>query len=243
MAAAASRTAIVTGGSSGIGRAVCHSLGKAGFRVFACGRNEAALQATVDEVNGAGGSASYGIGDVGDEAVVTTLYGQAVEFFGQPPDVLVANAGVGRFGPLETITPYDFDLSFRTNVRGVFLWLQAVLPEMKERKSGQIVVMSSVAGLRAGANGGVYSATKFALQGMMTSLRAELKGTGVKSGTVNPGAVATEWWIDPTRGGKAEPASEEKLATMLTAEDVATATMVLIDQAATSNVEMVSLEA
>lgn len=182
------------------------------------------------------------MGDVGDEEAVTSLYTSATEFFGGPPTLLVASAGVGRFGELETVSAPDFDLSFKTNVRGVFLWLRACLPDFKAQNSGQIVVISSVAGLRKYPTAPVYCATKWAVQGMVGSVRESLKGTKVKIGTINPGAVATPWWTEPERGGKDTPATDEKLATMLTVDDVALATMGLVDQSATSNIEMVSLD-
>jgi len=163
-------------------------------------------------------------------------------FFGNTPDVFVASAGVGRFGALETVSAEDFDLSFRTNVRGVFLWMRACLPGFKERGTGQIVVISSVAGIRVYPNAPVYCATKWAVQGIIGSVREDVKGTKIKVGTVNPGAVATPWWTEKHRGGKAEPASEEKLKTMLTVDDVAVATMTLVNQAPTSNIEMISLD-
>jgi len=239
----APRCAIVTGGSSGIGRAICKQLGSRGYRVFVTGRNEANLAAVVQEVTDAGGSARFGAGEVSDEASVAALYAEAVGFFdNSSPDVLVANAGVGRFGPLETVSTADFDLSFATNVKGVFLWLRATLPGMKEANAGQIVVMSSVAGLRYSSLGPVYTSTKWALQGLVGSVRENLKGTMVKIGTVNPGSVATPWWVEPERGGKPAPATEERLAKMLTADDVAMSTMHLIDQSPTSNIEMVALD-
>jgi len=233
----------VTGGSSGIGRAICQALGKRGFKVFATGRNEKNLKKVVEEVNAAGGSAAFGVGEISDEHSVAELYKKAATFFEKEvPDVLVANAGVGRFGALETVSADDFDLSFSTNVKGVFLWLRAVLPGMKKANAGQIVVMSSVAGLRHSSLAPIYSSTKWALQGMVGSVRENLKGTQVKIGTINPGAVATPWWVEPERGGKPVPATEEKLATMLTAADVAESALHLIDQAKTSNIEMVALD-
>lgn len=232
----------MTGGSSGIGRAVGIELGRRGMQVFLVGRNQTNLASAADEISACGGAGGYGVGDVSAENDVLRLFGEAEAFLGGPPDVLVANAGTGRFGPLETVSTQDFDLSFSTNVRGVFLWLKACLPTMKSANRGQIVVMSSVMGVRVGPNASTYAATKWALQGMLGCLRQELKGTMVKCGTVNPGAVATPWWMEKERGGKPEVASPEKLATMLTAEDVATATMSLVDQADTSNIESLVLE-
>lgn len=112
----------------------------------------------------------------------------------------------------------------------------------KAAKKGQLVVMSSVAGIRCYATGPVYCATKWALQGLCGSVRMDLKGTGVKLGTVNPGGVATPWWTEADRGGKPTPATQEKLDSLLSPEDVAQATMTLVDQSSTSNIEMISLD-
>eukprot|EP00729_Bicosta_minor_P005485 gene5485-26295_t len=237
------RTAIVTGGSSGIGRSICELLGARNYKVFVTGRNEANMAAVVEEVKKRGGEAAYGSGDVSSEADVGRLYEEATAYLGtEAPDVVVANAGVGRFGALEGVSAADYDLSFNTNVRGVFLWLRAVIPAMKAAKKGQLVVMSSVAGIRCYATGPVYCATKWALQGLCGSVRMDLKGTGVKLGTVNPGGVATPWWTEADRGGKPTPATQEKLDSLLSPEDVAQATMTLVDQSSTSNIEMISLD-
>ena len=215
----------------------------AGYKVYTCGRNEANLKQTIADIEEAGSQGMYGVGEVSDEAVVQMHYAHATEFFGgHAPDVLVASAGVGRFGALETVEAADFDLSFNTNVRGVFLWMRACLPAFKKRDSGQIVVISSVAGIRAYPTAPIYCATKWAVQGMVGSVRENLKGTKVKIGTVNPGAVATPWWTEKHRGGKEEPASKEKLATMLSVDDVASATMSIVNQSPSCNIEMVSLD-
>ena len=87
--------------------------------------------AVVEEVKKRGGEAAYGSGDVSSEADVGRLYEEATAYLGtEAPDVVVANAGVGRFGALEGVSAADYDLSFNTNVRGVFLWLRAVIPAM-----------------------------------------------------------------------------------------------------------------
>merc|ERR1711920_251912 len=104
-------------------------------------------------------------------------------------------------GIIEDITVESFDEQFATNVRGVFLFIRQVLPGMKKRKRGQIVVTSSVAGLIAIPNASVYVASKWAVEGLVRSVREEVKGTGVKVGTINPGAVATPWWEEQHRGG------------------------------------------
>lgn len=211
--------------------------------MFITGRDKDNLEKVADEVKSAGGKSDYGVGDVGNAASVASLSERATKFFdGKVPDVLVANAGVGRFGALEDVPEEDFDLSFNTNVKGVFLWLRAVLPGMKKANAGQIVVTSSTMGLRCGATAPIYCSTKWALQGMVGSVRQNLKGTKVKIGTVNPGAVATPWWIEKHRGGKTEVPSEDKLAKMLTPEDVASSIVHMVEQGESSNIDTLSID-
>jgi NADP-dependent 3-hydroxy acid dehydrogenase YdfG len=146
-------------------------------------------------------------------------------------DVLVANAGVGYFGNLEDLTEEDYDRQFDINVKGVFLWLRKVLPGMKARNSGQIIVMSSNMGLKTGARASLYAGTKHAVQAMVWSLRDELRGTNVKAATINPGSVDTPWF-----DGKDVDRSK-----MLSADDIAKATRLIIDQSDTSNIDHIHL--
>ena len=105
-----------------------------------------------------------------------------------------------------------------------------VLPGMKAQNEGQIVFVSSVAGLRKFARCSVYGASKWAVQGIAGSLREECRGTGVKVATVCPGSVATPWWLERERGGKDEAPSEEQMLQMLSPSDVAKATMTVVEQ-------------
>ena len=221
---------IVTGGSSGIGRAIALEMARDGHSLFLTGRSSERLKAAAHEVIQAGGEAFFGSGDVGSESDVVRLYKDATEKMGSI-DVLVANAGVGYFGPLEEMTTEQFDEQFATNVRGVFLWLRQVLPHMKERNKGQIVVTSSNLGLKTSARASIYAATKHAVQAMVWSLREELRDTMVKAATINPGSVSTPWF-----DGKDVDRSK-----MLTADDVARAVRLIIDQDATSNIDHILL--
>ncbi len=116
-------------------------------------------------------------------------------------------------------------------MRGVFLWLRKVLPEMKQRNSGQIIVTSSNLGLKTSARASIYSATKHAVQAMVWSLRDELKGTYVKAATINPGSVDTPWF-----DGK-----DVDRSTMLSARDVAKAVRLIIDQSESSNIDHIHI--
>ena len=199
-----SRHAIVTGGSSGVGVAIVASLLRTEGvgKVFVTGQkplHETALsglltdQRTNDRV-------LYSAGDTGDSSVVERQYAEAVGWFGgQPPGALFLNAGIGggRY-ELERFDVERFDAIFRVNTRGPFLWLRTVLPALKEQKDvSQVVVTSSVAALRGIANGGPYAASKWAVNGLVLSLREELKSSHpqVKCGLVCPGPIATSWLV------------------------------------------------
>ncbi|MHA1984978.1 MAG: SDR family oxidoreductase, partial [Candidatus Hodarchaeales archaeon] len=176
----------------------------------------------------------YAVGDVKNPKDVERIYFDAKEKMGTV-DVLVANAGVGYFNNLELQTDEEFDKMFDTNVKGVFNWIRTVLPDMKERNSGQIIVISSTAGLNVYPRGGLYCATKHAVQAIAETLRAELEKTRIKVSTINPGAVDTPWF------DKREKFDDEKRKTMLKTQDVANAAKLLVEQADSSNIDKIVL--
>ncbi len=224
------KTIAITGASSGIGREIALELATSGHSFILIGRNGERLQEVQKEVASLGGMAILGLGDVANEEDVDNLYSKIKQHYGKV-DVLVANAGVGHFGNLEDLSIQQFDEQFNTNVRGVFLWLRKVLPEMKQRNSGQIIVTSSNLGLKTSARASIYSATKHAVQAMVWSLRDELKGTYVKAATINPGSVDTPWF-----DGK-----DVDRSTMLSARDVAKAVRLIIDQSESSNIDHIHI--
>ena len=224
------KTIVITGASSGIGRQIALEMAADGHQFFLLGRSKKRLEAVQREVVSLGGKAHFGVGDVSEETAVNQLYSEIQKKVGSV-DVLVANAGVGYFGNLEDMSVEQFDEQFNTNVRGVFLWLRKVLPEMRKRNGGQIIVTSSNLGLKTAARASIYAATKHAVQAMVWSLRDELKGTLVKAATINPGSVDTPWF-----DGK-----DVDRSTMLSAKDVAKAARLIIDQNETSNIDHVLL--
>jgi short-subunit dehydrogenase len=221
---------VITGGSSGIGKAIALELAKEGHSFFLTGRNKERLQDATQNVQEMGGFGYFGVGDVGNENDVDRLFSRALEALGGV-DVLIASAGIGHFGLLEEMTIEQFDSQFRTNVRGVFLWLRKALPIMKKQNHGQIIVISSNLGLNIGARASLYAATKHAVQAMTQSLRQELRGTLVKAATINPGSVDTPWFdgknVDRTK--------------MLSANDVAKATKIIVEQNKTSDIDHILL--
>jgi len=239
------RGVVVTGGSSGIGCAAVNLLAQKGYIVFATGRNEPALRAL--EPLGVG----WAVGDISDPETVEKQWAAALQFFeskNAEPFGLCLNAGcaAGRM-PFEQLSVDQLGSVLNTNVLGPMLWLRVALPLLKERRCGQVVLTSSMAAVRACPEQALYAASKSALHGMLLSLRAELKDSGVKVASVNPGAVATAWWTDPSRGGYTEDMRSAVAATpmwnaMLDPTDVATQIVALLEQPTSVNTESVMLE-
>ena len=216
---------VITGASSGMGRAVALELAS-GNSLFITSRRTEKLNEVAKEIEAKGGEACIGTGDIRDVNAVERLSKAALSKLGGV-DVLFANAGIGFFGPLEQMTVEQYNLQFDTNVRGVFLWIKHLLPEMKKQKSGQIIVTSSNLGLETSARASIYSASKHAVQAMIGCLREELKGTGVKAATINPGSVSTPWF-----DGKNVDRSR-----MLSEDDIAKAVRYIVTQSNTSNID------
>lgn len=203
------RIAVVTGGSSGIGRAVARSLGRAGCRVAVCARTRERLEETAEALARDGFEVLAVPADVSREEDVDELADRVRGELG-PPDVLVNNAGIARFGDLVELSPDDFDAVFRVNVRGVFLCSKAFVPDMKDRGDGVVVNVASLAGKNAFPGGTVYAASKHAVMGMSKSMMLELREHGIRVITVCPGSVNTRFFdktdhFDPDRDAIVQP--------------------------------------
>lgn len=195
------KVAIVTGASSGIGRATSIQLARAGAVIVAVGRDAGRLQSTIDAARTAGeGTEGLALSlDVGSDEDMQIMARRSLERYGRI-DILVASASVlrpFRTGPKAVVdtTVQEWTNVIRTNLRGLFLSNHAVLPAMIGQKSGDIVNLSSTSGLRGYAYDGAYCASKFATIGFTEALAEEVRTFGVRVHTLLPGPVATEIWI------------------------------------------------
>jgi NAD(P)-dependent dehydrogenase (short-subunit alcohol dehydrogenase family) len=182
----ADKRALVTGATSGIGRAVAVALARDGAEVVVHGRNEARGAETVREIEAAGGKASFVAADLGDAADVVWLASEAGDV-----DILINNAGISAFGATAEFDPAVFDKMFASNVRAPFLLVAALAPGMAARGHGSIVCMSSMAGGVGLVGGAAYGATKASLEAMTRAWAAEYSPSGVRVNAVAPGPVYT----------------------------------------------------
>ncbi len=181
--------AIVTGASSGIGKAIVLALAELGATVCLIGRNSEALNAAADSARTTAPRVVCYQADLTLDEDVRQLVAHIIQDFGYV-DILIHGAGYISMGRIETASLKDFDMHFRTNVWGPYALTQALLPMLKLRK-GQVVFINSSAGLNARANVGQYAASKHALKAIADSLREEVNGDGVRVLSVYPGRTAT----------------------------------------------------
>ncbi|MGY2004781.1 SDR family oxidoreductase [Blastococcus sp. SYSU DS1024] len=186
------RVAIVTGASSGLGRAVALRLARDGYRVALLARDAGDLSAVEREVEQGGGTALSAAVDLAGAAETRTAVEEVVAAWGSV-DVLVNAAGTDVPGSVEQTTIEDWDRVLAVNLRAPFVLSKAVFPHLRAAGGGTIVNISSVAGLRGWANAAAYCSSKFALTGLTQSLAAEGRAHGIRACVLYPGAMATSW--------------------------------------------------
>lgn len=185
------RVALVTGASSGLGRAIAHELATKGCRLVLTGRDPRRLDALDRELRSLGVAAYTHVADLSDESEIEDLVRQATSHVGAI-DILINSAGVFPVGLLSEATAVDFDYSFAVNVRGPFLLIQKLAGTMNKNGWGRIVNIGSSSAYVGVANTAIYCATKHALLGLSRSLFQELKGSGVRVYCLSPGSIQTE---------------------------------------------------
>ena len=186
------KVAVITGGSKGIGKAIAAALGREGCRVVITARNEIELKKTADELSGLDIEVLSVKTDVRKSQDVQQLVLQTENTFG-PTQILVNNAGIGRFGEVENLSEEDFRATLETNLFGVFYCTRGFLPGMISKKEGHIVNISSLAGKNSFAGGAAYCASKHGLISFAECLMLEVRHHNIKVSTICPGSVQTEF--------------------------------------------------
>jgi NADP-dependent 3-hydroxy acid dehydrogenase YdfG len=205
------RVALVTGASSGLGRATALALAKAGASIALLARSRDELEAAADELGRDGRRAIAVPVDLADASAVEEAVLAALGHFGRI-DVLVHAAGTDVPGAVTDLEPAEWDRVQAVNLRAAFLLAKFVWPSMRRGGGGTIVLVSSVAGRRGWARAGAYCASKFALTGLGQALNEEGREDGIRTCVLYPGAMATSWgvWSAAERQGQVEarPAAE-----------------------------------
>lgn len=185
------KNALITGAGKGIGKAVALALAEEGVNVALIARTAADLEAVANEVEAKGVKALALTADVAEIVSITTAIEKAVAEFGQI-DILINNAGVGKFGKFLELSPEEFEHIIKVNLFGTYYATRAVLPGMIEQQSGDIINISSTAGLKGAAVTSAYSASKFAVMGLTESLMQEVRKHNIRVTALAPSTIATD---------------------------------------------------
>ncbi|CAI8857449.1 SDR family oxidoreductase [Bacillus sonorensis] len=187
------KVVIITGASSGIGEATAKELASKGAKLILAARREDRLKKLQDEIQTSGGQAIYKVTDVTSHQQMEELAAYALKEFGKI-DVLVNNAGIMPQAFLAENKVDEWDKMIDVNIKGVLYAIAAIVPSMRERKSGHVINLSSVAGHNIYPGGTVYCGTKFAVRAISEGLRQEeaMSGTNIRVTNISPGAVSSE---------------------------------------------------
>jgi 3-oxoacyl-[acyl-carrier protein] reductase len=217
----AGKTALVTGASRGIGFAVARQLGRMGAKVGICARDTGKLEAAAALLR------TYEIevvaiaADVARAEDIAVLVARTEKSLGSI-EILVNNAGIGYFGPVQEADEKNWDAVLDTNLKSVFLLTKAVAPGMIQRRTGHVINIASLAGKNAFKGGAIYCASKWGLMGFTECMAEDLREYGIRVSAICPGSVATEF---------GSPASKKDPRKMLQPEDIAHAVEMLVTQA------------
>ncbi|MBY0348031.1 MAG: 3-ketoacyl-ACP reductase [Hydrotalea flava] len=185
------KTALITGAGKGIGKALALALAQEGVHVGLMARTEKDIQQVADELNALGVNTAIATADVSNRVAVENAVAQIHTALG-PIDILINNAGTGKFGKFLELVPEEWEQQIKVNLFGVYYVTRAVLPEMIERQTGDIVNVSSTAGLKGSALTSAYSASKFGVMGLTESLMQEVRKHNIRVTAMAPSTVVTE---------------------------------------------------
>lgn len=223
------KVALITGANRGIGHAIAHRLGALGASLGISARDRNRLDAVARELQSSTKLAAIPT-DLTRTEEIAALVSKTEQALG-PVDILINNAGVGTFSPIQDASESDWDAMLDTNLKAVFLLTKAVAPGMIRRRSGHIVNIASLAGKNAFAGGAIYCASKWGLLGLTQCAAEDLRAYGIRVSAICPGSVATEF----SPHGKKDPDK------MLQPDDVAHAVEMILTQAPQSFISEISL--
>lgn len=223
------KVAIVTGASSGIGKASALALAAKGVKIIGAALDQDQLDELVTEIQSAGGEATGRVTNVADREDARALGTFAKDTYGSV-DILVNNAGLMLFSQWSDLAVDDWDKMIDVNIKGYLHVIAGVLPIMLEQKTGQILNMASVAGHQVDAGAGIYSATKFFVQAMTESMRKDLGvNHGIRASTISPGVINTGW-ADKVSDPAGRKVAQELNKVAIAPDDVARAVIYALDQ-------------
>ena len=226
----ANTVAIITGASSGIGRATALALADRGLRLALLARSESVLSEVAEETRGRGASdVAYFICDVRDEAAVDRAVASTLERFGRV-DVLINSAGLSLNGEVDGYSLEDWRTVIDTNLTGTFLTCRAVAPVMKRQGGGQIINISSGAGRNGIKEMAAYCASKFGVIGFTESLALEVRNQNIRVSVLLPGSVATDFSRVAKRDQTASIGESREIGYSMTAEEVASVIVAMLEQ-------------
>ena len=225
----AGRTAVVTGGSRGIGRAVAELLIGQGASVTVLGRDPGTLERVAGDL---------GVRGITCDVANAADLDRAVELIGDAPDILINNAGLFQPRPLDETSPAALAAALEVNLIAPFRLVHAIVPEMRARGRGDVVSIGSIADHQAFPGNAAYGASKYGLRALHEVMRTELRGTGVRVTLISPGPVDTSLWddIDPDSREGFTPRSR-----MLLPNAVAAAVLFAVSQPRDVDIELVRL--
>jgi len=191
------KVAVVTGAGKGIGRAISMALAKEGASLAILSRNKKDLDLLAREASNYGNKTLPITIDLSRESLIKNAISEVAAKLGGV-DILINNAGLGRFGRIEELTSKDWDEMFETNLRGMFLCIRETLPHLKRKSESVIVNISSLAGKNTFAGGAGYCATKWGVMALSKCLMLEERENGVRTIVVCPGSVDTHFFAHPS---------------------------------------------
>lgn len=189
------KKAIITGGGRGLGKATAIAFAKEGIDIAITGRNEAVLKETVSELEAFGINAMYSVFDVSRYEDVRSGIRSIVNTLGSV-DILVNNAGIAAFGTFNDMEVSQWSQIIQTNLMGMYYVTKEVLPYLIDKNEGDVINVSSTAGLNGNANTSAYSASKFAVIGMSESLMKEVRKNNIRVCTLTPSTIASDMSIE-----------------------------------------------